>query len=180
MHSSTYAMPDIAAAAPSKTELKRRMHDLQQLGVKLAELPDERLRELPLDEALREALHEFDRTRSHEARRRQMQYIGRLMRQADAEPIREAVAALALGSARDTLALHAAERSRDELLASDGALARWIAEHPASDADRLRSLVHAARRDAGAAHPPGAALRKSRTYRDLFQFIRQHHDDKHV
>ena len=74
-----------------------------------------------MPERLRDAMHEYQRTRTHEGRRRQMQYIGKLMRGADAEPIREAVADMQLGRAKDALALHQAERWRAELIADDDA-----------------------------------------------------------
>jgi ribosome-associated protein len=154
---------------PSKSELKRQAHALQDLGEALLELPDERLLTLPMSEILLDAVRELKRTRSHEGRRRQMQYVGKLMRQADTEPLREAVAALQLGRAQDTLALHRAERWRDELLADDDALTRWVASHPQTDAQQLRSLVRAARKDAAA--PP--EQRHGRAYRELFQFIKQ-------
>jgi ribosome-associated protein len=154
---------------PSKSELKRQAHALQDLGEALLELPDERLVTLPMSETLLDAVRELKRTRSHEGRRRQMQYVGKLMRQADTEPLREAVAALQLGRAQDTLSLHRAERWRNELLAEDDALTRWIASHPQTDAQQLRSLVRAARKDA--ATPP--EQRHGRAYRELFQFIKQ-------
>jgi len=158
---------------PSKTQLKKSMHDLQALGEALTEFNDARLQALPLSETLLEAVREFQRTRSHEGKRRQMQYIGKLMRHAEVEPIREAVAEAQLGRAHDALALHEAERWRDEMMASDDALTRWMAKHPASDLQHLRSLIRAARKDAAAKELPGAAPRKSRSFRDLFQFIKQ-------
>jgi len=154
---------------PSKSELKRQAHALQDLGEALLELPDERLATLPMSDTLLDAVRELKRTRSHEGRRRQMQYVGKLMRQADTEPLREAVAALQLGRAQDSLALHRAERWRDELVADDDALTRWVAAHPQSDAQQLRSLVRAARKDA--ATPP--EQRHGRAFRELFQFIKQ-------
>jgi ribosome-associated protein len=154
---------------PSKSELKRQAHALQDLGEALIALPDERLAALPMSDTLLDAVRELKRIRSHEGRRRQMQYVGKLMRQADAEPLREAVAALQLSKAHDTLALHRAERWRDELIEHDDALTRWVAEHPQSDAQQLRSLVRAARKDA--ATPP--EQRHGRAYRELFQFIKQ-------
>jgi ribosome-associated protein len=166
-----------AAERPSKTQLKKDMHELQRLGVALAGLSDERLDALALPEPLRDALHEFQRTRSHEGRRRQTQYIGKLMRRAEIEPIREAVAAAQLGGARDALALHQAEAWRDELLADDAALGRWAAQHPQGDLQQLRSLIRAARKDAAADAAPGVALRKGRAFRELFQFIKQQQDD---
>lgn len=168
-------MSDPAPAPQSKTRIKKEMHELQRLGEALAAMPEHRLDVLPLAEPLRDAVREFKRTRSHEGRRRQMQYIGKLMRQEDAEPIREAVAAERLGSARDTLALHAAERWRDELLAIDAALERWVAEHPASDAKQLRRLIDAARTETAPTSARGAPPRKGDAYRELFRFIRNHH-----
>ncbi len=116
---------------------------------------------------------QYGRTRTHEGRRRQMQYIGKLMRGADPEPLREAVAAMQLGRARDSLALHQAEQWRAELIADDEALSRWVAEFPASDLQQLRSLVRAARKDAAIA----AEQRSGRAYRDLFRYLRAHCND---
>ena len=156
---------------PSKTQRKKASHDLQDLGEALVALPDSRLLELEIDETLRDAIQEYKRTRTHEGRRRQMQFIGKLMRRTDPEPLREAVAAMQLGRAKDALALHEAERWRAELVAADDALTRWTAEHPDCDLQQLRSLVRAARKDAAAA----SEQRSGRAFRELFKFIRQHH-----
>ena len=153
----------------SKTQLKKASHDLQELGEALVALPDDRLNALPIAESLLDAVREYKRTRSHEGRRRQMQYIGKLMRRNDADPIREAVAGMQLGSAKDTLALHEAERWRAALIADDEALTRWMAEHPGSDAQPLRSIVRNARKDAALV----PEKRSGRAYRELFQFIKQ-------
>lgn len=157
---------------PSKSARKRQMHSLQDLGQELTELPAARVDALGLPESLRDALAEYRRTRSHEGRRRQMQLIGKLMRQADEAPIREAVAAFKLGSAKETLALHHAERWREELLASDDAITRWMSGFPGTDAQQLRSLVRAARKDAKAVLPEGE-VRHGRSYRELFQLVKQ-------
>ena len=153
---------------PSKTALKRQAHEQQALGEALAALPDARLAALEMPEALRDALHEYQRTRSHEGRRRQRQHIGKLMRQADLAPLQEAVAEAQLGRAHDALALHRAEHWRVELMANDEALTRWLAEHPATDAQQLRTLIRNARRDA--ALPP--EQRHGRAWRELFQFLK--------
>ena len=162
-----------AIERPSKTRLKKASHDLQTLGEALAGLPEQRLAALPMPESLLEALREWKHTRSREGRRRQLQYIGKLMRGVDAEPLREAVAESQLGSARAALALHRAERWRTELLAGDEAATRWGAEHPQGDLQQLRQLVRNARRDAASA----PELRSGRAYRELFRFIREHIDD---
>jgi ribosome-associated protein len=153
--------------APSKTRLKQQSHDLQKLGMALADLSDARLAKLDLPERLLDALLQYRNTRTHEGRRRQLQYVGKLMRGADEAALREAVAAAKLGSARETLALHEAERWRTELIADDGTVARWLQQHPGTDTQQLRSLVRAARRDAVA---PEA--RQPRSHRELFQFIK--------
>ncbi len=166
------AAPASAPEGPSKTRLKQQSHDLQALGLAVSELSDQRLARLELPEGLRDAIEQYRRTRSHEGRRRQLQYVGKLMRNVAAEPLREAVAASKLGSTRDTLVLHETERWRDALLADDEALTRWLAEHADAqnnaDAQRLRSLVRAARRDA--ALP--IERRNPRSTRELFQLLR--------
>lgn len=153
---------------PSKTRLKQQMHELQALGEELAALPEARLAAIEMPEALREAILDYRRTKSHEGRRRQRQYVGKQMRFVDEQPLREAVAAFKLGSAQDTLQLHEAERWRDELVANDEAATRWAQQYPQSDLQRLRSLVRAARKDAAAA----PEQRSGRGYRELFQFIK--------
>lgn len=154
---------------PSKTQRKKESHDLQGLGEDLVALPDDRLDGLPMDESLRDALRTYKKTRTHEGKRRQMQYVGKLMRRADPEPLREAVAALKLGTAKASLALHELEHWRAQMLASDDALTPWMKEHPDTDLQQLRSLVRAARKDAASA----PEQRNGRAYRELFQLIKQ-------
>ncbi|MCW7537589.1 DUF615 domain-containing protein [Aquabacterium sp. A7-Y] len=153
---------------PSKTQRKKASHELQELGEALCRLTDDRLERLAISDSLRDAVQQYKRTRSHEGLRRQMQYIGKLMRQSEVEPIREAVAEQELGRARDSLALHQAEQWRNELIADDDAVTRWTAQHPRTDVQQLRSLVRAARKDAAAA----PEQRSGRAYRELFQFIK--------
>jgi ribosome-associated protein len=160
---------DDRPASPSKTALKAEAHALQALGLELSALGDEQTAAIDMPDALREAIRTYRRTKSHEGRRRQLQYVGKLMRGVDPVPLREAVAAATLGSARDTWRLHEAERWRAALIADDTALTRWLAEHPQADAQHLRSLVRAARRDAAA---PADGTRQPRSYRELFQALR--------
>jgi ribosome-associated protein len=161
---------DTALERPSKTRLKQQSLELQELGRALAELPADRLHALGLPERLLDAIAEFKRTRSHEGRRRQFQYVGKLMRGVDPEPLRAAVDAFALGSAVDALQLHEAERWRVELVRDDDAITRWMEAFPDSDVQRLRSLVRAARRDEAAA----SGQRHGRGWRELFQFVKPH------
>lgn len=159
---------------PSKTRRKAESHDLQALGVALLEMSDTHLAELGLDEPLLDALRAHRRIRSHEARRRQMQLIGKLMRSADVEPVRRAVAEMQLGRAHDALALHRAEHWRAELIAADDAMTRFADEHEDVDLQQLRTLVRGARKDQSLA----PEQRSGRAYRELFQFIREHEHER--
>lgn len=161
--------PQADPDAPSKTRLKAESAALQALGRELCDLPASHLAATEMPEGLREAIQTWQRTTSHEGRRRQLQYVGKLMRSADPAPLREAVAAFKLGGARDAWRLHEAERWRERLIADDEAMTQWLAEHPDSDTQRLRSLVRAARRDSAALTPE---QRQPRSFRELFQFIR--------
>jgi len=158
----------IDGTAPSRNELKKQMQDLQELGEAVASLPVDRLDKLKIDERLRDAIDELRRTRSFEGKRRQIQYIGKLMKHENPEPLREAVASFRVGSATDTLALHQAEYWRDQLLAGDDALANWVKEYPSTDVQQLRSLVRAARKEK---LEPGE--RRGRAYRDLFKLVKE-------
>lgn len=158
----------IDGIAPSRNELKKTMQDLQELGEAVASLPVDRLDKLKIDERLRDAIDELRRTKSFEGKRRQIQYIGKLMKHENPEPLREAVASFRVGSATDTLALHQAEYWRDQLLAGDDALANWVKEYPATDVQQMRSLVRAARKEK---LEPGE--RHGRAYRDLFKLVKE-------
>lgn len=168
--------PFLEAAKPSKTQLKKASHDLQALGEALLELPPKKLAAVPMPERLLDALKDLRRIKNFEGRRRQLQYVGKLMRDVDPEPLREAVAAQRLPSARETLALHQTETWRARLIASDEALTEWLDLYPGQDAQTLRNLIRNARKDqqqASEAQPHDGALeRKGRGYRDLFQLIK--------
>jgi ribosome-associated protein len=155
---------------PSKTRQKQASHALQDLGEAVVALPDARIATLAIAEQLLDAIRLYKKTRTFEGKRRQMQYIGKLMRVHDVEPIRQAVTDMQLGRAQDSLALHQAERWRAELVADDDAATRWITEHPQTDVQQLRSLIRAARKDAALA----PEKRSGRAYRELFQFIKTH------
>lgn len=154
---------------PSKTRLKQKSHALQRLGVELTQLSDERLDGIDMPEPLRDALATYRKTKSFEGKRRQLQYIGKLMHNADESALREAVAEATLGSAQNTLALHQAEQWRLALLAEDEAMTRWLHEFPHTDTQRLRSLVRAARRDATGLTPED---KQPKSFRELFQFLK--------
>ncbi len=162
-----------ASDKPSKTQRKAQAHALQGLGADLARLSDDQLARIEMPEALRDALAELRRTRSHEGRRRQTQLVGKLMRQLDdALPLREALASIELGGAKDALALHRSEYWRDALVADDANLARFVAEHDNIDMQQLRTLVRRARAERAAPAAAGAAPRQGKAWRELFRFIR--------
>ncbi|TAK65971.1 MAG: DUF615 domain-containing protein [Betaproteobacteria bacterium] len=159
-------MQDEPDELASKTRKKKDMLALQDLGAKLVDLNEQQIETMQLPESLLAAVREARRITKHEARRRQMQYIGRLMRDLDAAPIRERLEEW-LGQGREhTAQLHALERWRDELLAGDPALERFLREYPGADSQKLRSLIRNARREQSAALPP-------KSYRELFRALRE-------
>src|SRR5438445_11523799 len=132
---------------PSKTERKRAMHELQTLGERLVGLNPEQLAAIALPEDLQDAVEHARRITKHEARRRQLQYIGRLMRAVDPEPIREKLKVWDGVSAEETARVHRIERWRERLLGSDGAIGTLVNAHPGVDTQRLRTLVRNAREE---------------------------------
>jgi ribosome-associated protein len=163
----------------SKTDLKRESEELQKLGEQLLTLREELFARLVLEEKLVEALAEMKRITNFEGRRRQSQYVGKLMRKLDddqLQAIRDALETQRQGSAQDAMALHEAEKWRDDLIASDDALQRWITRFPGTDTQQLRALVRQARKDTphdADAVSKGLAPRHGRAYRDIFQLVKE-------
>jgi ribosome-associated protein len=155
---------------PSKSMLKRASHELQELGKRLLAMPDSRLDDIGMEERLRDALADYKTTRSFEGKRRQLQFIGKVLRGVEVEPLREAVASFEAGHARDALSLHEAEAWRKRLLDDEKqALTEWMNEFPETDVPQLRALIRNARKDAAAA----PENRNGRAYRELFQLIKK-------
>ena len=132
---------------PSKTQRKRQMHERQALGEKLVELNAEQLARLALPEQLHESISQAREIRGHEARRRQLQFIGKLMRNADYEAIRRAYEALQGPSRASVALMHRCERLRDQLIDDDSALERFARDHPEADAQWLRTKIRAVRQE---------------------------------
>ena len=150
----------------SKTQRKRAMEELQALGEALAALPVDRLKKITLPDDLRESISAVQRmTRHDEARRRQMQYIGRLMRSTDTEPIRAALAEARGNSLSETTRLHRMERIRTELLADEKKLEEIVARYPGIDLQHLRSLRRAALKEQEQNRP-------ARNFRAIFQLLK--------
>jgi ribosome-associated protein len=149
----------------SKTRRKREMIELQSLGAALVGLPEGQLDQMQLESALRQAVLDARRITSHEAKRRQLQYIGRLMRDLDAEPIRAQLAAIDGRSAQAAAAHRRLEAWRERLLADDAALTHFATEHPRADLQEIRSLIRSARKEQKEGKPP-------RAYRELFKVLK--------
>lgn len=152
------------AKPPSKTRRKAEMDALQDLGAQLVEVSPGRLAELELPERLNEAIDAARKITQREARRRQLQFIGRLMRDIDPAPIRDRLARWAEGPNAEKARVHAVERWRERLLSDREALDRLCAERPVADRDRLASLIEDARAEAAHAEPP-------RAYRELYRVL---------
>ena len=159
----------------SRTDLKRESTELQKLGEALLTLRADLLERLPLSDKFKDAVLEAKRITNFEGKRRQMQYIGKMMRKletTEVEQVRAAIDEQANGSAEDNLTLHQAEVWRDRLISQDEAAGEWIGLHPTTDTQQLRALVRQARKDA-VPEKPGAALRHGRAYREIFQLVRE-------
>lgn len=171
---------ELKGSDTSKTDLKRESTERQKLGEQLMTLRRDLLDGLQLPEKLVDALEQAERITNFEGKRRQMQFVGKLMRGLDDDTVAAVRAALEeqhKGSARETLALHEAERWRDDLIERDEALGEWLGQFPDTDAQQLRALVRQARKD----RPPpdadavsrGLAPRQGRSYREIFQLVRE-------
>ena len=164
------------SAEMSKTDLKKYSDRLQQLGESLLTLRADLMQRLNLSEKLLDAVAEAKRITNFEGRRRQMQYIGKLMRGVDEDTLTAVEAALdeqSKGSAKGSL--HQAEQWRDRLIADDEALTAWMQLDPQSDVQHLRALIRQARKDAQATQAqerPGEAVRHGKAYREIFQIVK--------
>jgi ribosome-associated protein len=153
---------------PSKSQLKREMHALQELGVALVELPKDALKRMPMPESLADAVREARRITDHEGKRRQIQYVGRVMRSLtddETAALRTALDAYSGVNKAETARLHWIERTRDQLLADDDAFTAFLRTHPEADAQEGRTLIRNARKEAQQSKPP-------RYFRELFQWIK--------
>lgn len=176
-----YAMDDrlqdedsTADQHPSKSQIKRDLHALLDLGRELIALPAARLNQLPLEEKLRDAIALAQRISSHEGRRRQTHYVGKLLRQADAPGLRQQLTEWAEGSHQQTRAMHRLEALRDRLLDDDSALTQLLNSFPHLDSQALRAQIRAARKEALDNQKRQTGQEPVRKhYRALFQTLKQ-------
>lgn len=169
--------PNYDPDRPSKSQVKRDLHALLDLGRELVDLSPERLKQLPLAERLYDAIRLAQRTPSREGLRRQVHYVGKLMRDAPADEIRAQLDEWKNGSRKQTAALHHLEARRDKLLRDDEALTALLAEYPQADSQRLRTMIREGRKElaANAALRPGQEPQRKH-YRALFQALRELQD----
>ena len=151
---------------PSKTQRKKEMAALQGLGAELVDLNADQLAAMPLPESLRDAVAAAQRITKFEARRRQLQYIGKLMRTVDPEPIRDQLDAWKAASRKHAAGLRKVERWRERLLAEESALHELVSSYPASDARQLGVLIRNSLRER-------AENRAPRSFRALFRLLQE-------
>lgn len=151
---------------PSKTKKKEAMHELQDLGAELVELSVGQLKRINLPENIFDAVRECQKITAHGARRRQIQYLGKLMRSADDAPIRAGLALLRGESSAETARLHRLERFRARLLEDETVLAEITATWPGADLQQLRQLRRNALKEQEAGKPP-------KSFRAIFQVLQE-------
>jgi len=154
----------------SRTKKKQQVEELQKLGAALVVLGAAQLDALGLPAPLLAAVREAQRISSREARRRQLQYIGKIMRSVDPEPVRSSLAVLAGQSAVARARQKRLENWRERLIGDDLALTAFASEHPGADLQELRTLIRNARKEIAASKPP-------RAQRELFRVLRDISDD---
>ena len=149
----------------SKTRKKKQMDALQDLGVELAELSNETIKKIELPDDLYDAIRAYKKITSYSALKRQRQYIGRLMRDIDPEPIRDFLAKLKGENQAHNAFLKRVEQAREQLLNDDDTLTRFVSDYPAADVGVLRTLIRNARKETEQQKPP-------KSFRALYQELK--------
>ncbi|WP_419571230.1 ribosome biogenesis factor YjgA [Rheinheimera sp.] len=150
----------------SKTQVKQEMHQLQALGEELVALSPVARAKIEMDDELKDALALADKLKTkREALRRHIQFIGRLMRTRDIEPIERALALIRNTNQAATRKFHLVEDWRDKLIADSSALTAFVEQYPEVDVQQLRTLIRNAKKEQEKNQPPKA-------FRELFQLIK--------
>ena len=152
----------------SKTQIKNEMNERQALGMQLTKLAPDTLKKIGLSEELLEAVLFYKKITANGALKRQAQFIGRLMRDTDPEPIQAYLNKLKGDNAEHNAAMQRLELLRERLVESDVALTELISNKPELPISELRTLIRNARREKEQNKPPKA-------FRELFQLLKQHH-----
>jgi ribosome-associated protein len=151
---------------PSKTKLKAEADAQQALGVRLTELPKDRLLKLNLPEDVVTAIMDTKKITANGAIRRHRQYLGRLMREIDTAPVTEQLARWEGKHTAENAYFHGLERWRDRLINDANALSEFMALHPATDSQQLRALIRNAQKEQAADKPPKSS-------REIFRLLRE-------
>ncbi|AWL10803.1 UPF0307 protein [Saliniradius amylolyticus] len=168
MTDSDYPIDDQDVEFKSKTQIKREAEALQKLGTRLVELTPANLEKIPMDDELANAIHQARKiNRKKDGFRRQLQFIGKLMRSRDPEPIQQALALIENQHNQATAILHKLEKWRDDIISKgDDAINRVLEEYPELDRQRLRQLYRQAHKEQQNNKPPKAA-------REIFQMLKE-------
>jgi ribosome-associated protein len=142
------------------------MTALQDLGAELVALSKERLAKIDMPERLRDALRDAQRFTKHEAKRRQMQYIGKIMRDIDAAPLQAAMNEIKGKSEAANIRQHRLERLRTRLMEDEAVFSELARDYPHADMQHLRQLRRNALKEAQQGKSP-------RAYRELFRELRE-------
>lgn len=153
---------------PSKSQIKREMTALQKLGGQIVDLSEKLLEQMPIDGLLKTAILECRNMKHREGRRRQLQYIGKLMRSADHEAIKEAFEHIEAGGRENVQLQHQAERWRDRLISGGNEIFEELLQlYPDADRQHLRQLIRGAQKELAESKPPASARKLFRYLRDL-------------
>jgi ribosome-associated protein len=150
----------------SKSQIKRDMQALVDMGERLTTLKPDTLAKLPLTDELRRALEEHKRHTANEAKRRHKSFIGKLMRDQDIDAINALLDQLDASSRQYNERFHNLERWRDRLIdGTDEVLEKFVQEYPEADRQQLRSLIRQAQHELKTNKPPASS-------RKIFKYIR--------
>lgn len=155
---------------PSKSQLKREMTALQKLGEQLVNESTDRLKRVPMPDKLRDAIMECQKIRHHEGRRRQLQYVGKIMRSLDEEALTQINNTLDSWKGllkADTVLMHAIENQREKLLSNgSAALTEFVHQYPDADIQQLRTLIRNAKKEMAENKPP-------KSFREIYRQLKQ-------
>ena len=160
---------DLEWDGPSKSQKKRESTALQDLGEELVALSKERLAKIDMPERLRDAILAAQRITAHEGRRRQLQFVGKLMRSTEVEPLQAAVDEVKGASAASTARQHRLEALRTRLMADESGFAQLAEDFPQADIQRLRQLRRNALKEVEQKKPPKSFRELFRELRDLME-----------
>ncbi|MCQ9615421.1 DUF615 domain-containing protein [Paenalcaligenes niemegkensis] len=158
---------------PSKSQVKRDMLALVDLGKQLIDLSDDKLRQLKFEDKLHSAIKDAQHINAREGKRRQIHYVGKLLRNEDADAIRKQLDLWENGSKEQARAMHRVEALRDLLIRDDEALTEFFDTYGQANVQEFRTLVRSARREAkqNEALPEGREPSRKH-FRSLFQAIK--------